>query len=63
MSSPFIPCAMSEQLFIPSCNERAVPLSDVRGPSGLLEYVGKGEFAIKPEKKMEPKKVRLESLK
>ncbi|XP_023323191.1 NADH-cytochrome b5 reductase 3 [Eurytemora carolleeae] len=30
---------------------------DVRGPSGLLEYIGKGEFAIKPEKKSEPKKV------
>uniref|UniRef100_A0A6A7FNF7 NADH-cytochrome b5 reductase n=1 Tax=Hirondellea gigas TaxID=1518452 RepID=A0A6A7FNF7_9CRUS len=28
---------------------------DVRGPSGLLEYVGQGKFAIKPDKKSQPK--------
>lgn len=28
----------------------------VRGPSGLLEYHGKGTFAIKPDKKLPPKK-------
>lgn len=28
----------------------------VRGPSGLLEYHGKGNFAIKPDKKAQPKK-------
>ena len=27
---------------------------DVRGPSGLLEYTGKGQFAIKPDKKSPP---------
>jgi cytochrome-b5 reductase len=31
---------------------------DVRGPSGLLEYVGRGEFNIKPEKKLDPKQVK-----
>ena len=27
---------------------------DIRGPSGLLEYKGKGEFAAKPDKKTPP---------
>lgn len=27
---------------------------DVRGPSGLLEYRGRGVFAIKPDKKTPP---------
>lgn len=27
---------------------------DVRGPSGLLEYRGRGVFAIKPDKKSQP---------
>jgi len=27
---------------------------DVRGPSGLLQYEGKGSFAIKPDKKSSP---------
>ena len=30
---------------------------DVRGPSGLLEYTCKGTFAIKADKKSEPKQV------
>jgi len=30
---------------------------DVRGPSGLLEYIARGEFAIKPDKKSPPKQV------
>jgi len=30
---------------------------DVRGPSGLLEYTGKGTFALKADKKAEPKMV------
>ena len=28
---------------------------DVRGPSGLLVYNGRGEFAIRKDKKSEPK--------
>ena len=35
---------------------------DVRGPNGLLEYTGKGNFAIKPEKKEPAKTVRAERL-
>ena len=31
---------------------------DVRGPSGLLEYLGRGEFAIRPDKKVAPETVR-----
>jgi len=31
---------------------------DVRGPSGLLEYTCKGTFAIKADKKSEPKQVK-----
>lgn len=30
---------------------------DVRGPSGLLEYLGKGVFAVKTDKKADPSKV------
>jgi len=30
---------------------------DVRGPSGLLEYIARGEFAIRPDKKSPPKQV------
>ncbi|XP_076304045.1 NADH-cytochrome b5 reductase 3 isoform X2 [Tachypleus tridentatus] len=29
-------------------------LIDIRGPSGLLEYMGRGKFAIKPDKKSPP---------
>lgn len=32
---------------------------DVRGPSGLLEYLGKGEFSIKPDKKVAGESVRV----
>ncbi len=32
---------------------------DVRGPSGLLEYTGRGTFAIKADKKAEPKMVSI----
>ena len=28
---------------------------DVRGPSGLLVYKGSGAFAVRPDKKSEPK--------
>jgi len=31
---------------------------DVRGPSGLLEYTGRGEFSIKPDKKAEAEIVK-----
>ncbi len=30
---------------------------DVRGPNGLLEYLGDGDFAIRPDKKTPPRKV------
>jgi len=32
---------------------------DVRGPSGLLQYNGKGTFAIRPDKKAEPNNVKV----
>jgi len=32
---------------------------DVRGPSGLLQYNGKGTFAIRPDKKAEPNIVKV----
>jgi len=31
---------------------------DVKGPSGLLEYLGKGTFSIKPDKKSQPNQVK-----
>lgn len=35
---------------------------DVRGPSGLLEYMGTGVFNIKPEKKLDPKQVKVKQV-
>ena len=32
---------------------------DVRGPSGLLEYTGRGGFAIKPDKKSPPNALKV----
>lgn len=34
----------------------------IRGPSGLLEYHGKGDFSIKPDKKSAPKKRHVKRL-
>jgi cytochrome-b5 reductase len=35
---------------------------DVRGPSGLLEYKGKGEFAVKPDKKSPPNLLKVKKV-
>lgn len=32
---------------------------DVRGPSGLLQYQGRGNFAIRPDKKTEPSNIQV----
>ncbi len=45
---------MSQHLEAMAVGEDSI---DVRGPSGLLEYVGRGQFDIKPDKKSPAKRV------